>query len=106
MASDFQISLNYGIAADRFDRAPARAVVSPMDRLSENEVSIRRRSAGSWRTLMDEDGRVWRVREVTFADAAPSLVFESEAGFRRVRAYPGNWQAMSDSELYELSWRT
>jgi len=80
--------------------------MSSMDRVSENEVSVRRRSGGAWRTVMDEDGRVWRVREVAFADAAPSLIFECEVGFRRVRAYPRNWQGMSDSELYELSWGT
>jgi len=34
------------------------------------------------------------------------LIFESESGFRRVRAYPADWQRLSDDELYELSWRT
>ena len=58
------------------------------------------------RVLSDEDGRLWRVREITFSDAAPSLIFESESGFRRVRAYPADWQRLSDDELYELSWRT
>ena len=64
------------------------------------------RSTRPWRTVTDEDGRVWRVREISFADTTPSLVFECEAGFRRVRAYPKDWQAMSDAELYGLSWRT
>ena len=64
------------------------------------------RSPRPWRTVTDEDGRVWRVREISFADTTPSLVFECEAGFRRVRAYPTDWQAMSDAELYGLSWRT
>ena len=56
--------------------------------------------------MMDEDGRLWRVREVLFADTAPSLIFESEIGFRRVRAYPEAWSKLTDVELFELSWRT
>jgi hypothetical protein len=55
--------------------------------------------------VTDEEGRVWRVREIWFADAAPSLIFESEIGFRRVREYPSAWRSLTDDELYELSWR-
>ena len=55
--------------------------------------------------MSDEDGRLWRVREVAFADTTPSLIFESEIGFRRVRAYPTEWRSLSDTELFELSWR-
>jgi hypothetical protein len=44
------------------------------------------------------------VREVVFADTAPSLIFESEAGFRRIRAYPKDWSSLTDSELNDLSW--
>jgi hypothetical protein len=73
---------------------------------SASESRVRERSNRASRTLTDEDGRIWRVREVAFADAAPSLIFESEAGFRRVRVYPGEWRSLSDVELYELSWRT
>ena len=58
------------------------------------------------RVLTDEDGHLWRVREVRFADTSPSLIFECETGFRRVRAYPADWHSLGDSELYELSWRT
>lgn len=58
------------------------------------------------RVLTDEEGHLWRVREVRFADTSPSLIFESETGFRRVRAYPSNWYLLADPELYELSWRT
>jgi hypothetical protein len=56
--------------------------------------------------VSDEEGKLWRVREVQFADAPPSLIFESELGFRRVRKYPRNWQSLADVELYALSWRT
>jgi hypothetical protein len=63
------------------------------------------RSDRSTRVLTDEEGRVWRVREISFADTAPSLIFESEIGFRRVREYPSAWRALADNELYELSWR-
>jgi hypothetical protein len=80
--------------------------VSSVDARHGAELRHLDRSARSWRTLLDEDGRLWRVREISFADTMPSLVFESDIGFRRVRAYPKNWQAMSDLELFELSWRT
>ena len=79
--------------------------MSSMDRARGIELTVRERSPRSWRSLIDEDGRVWRVREISFADSGPSLIFECEAGFRRIRAYPKNWQAMSDSDLYELSWQ-
>jgi hypothetical protein len=56
------------------------------------------------RLLHDENGQLWRVREVSFADASPSLIFESEAGFRRVRAYPADWRQLGDDQLLALSW--
>ena len=56
--------------------------------------------------MRDEEGRLWRVREVTYADAAPSLIFESEGVFRRVRRYPRDWDELGDGQLYELSWKT
>lgn len=58
------------------------------------------------RTLRDADGLVWRIREISFVDTTPSLVFEAEGMFRRVRHYPGNWYELSDAQLYALSWRT
>jgi hypothetical protein len=58
------------------------------------------------RVVTDEDGKLWRVREVRFADAPPSLIFESDLGFRRVRAYPRNWFSLTEKELLALSWRT
>ena len=58
------------------------------------------------RLVHDEEGHLWRVRELSFADARPSLIFESEVSFRRVRAYPANWRGLGDDELYALSWRT
>ncbi|HKW48233.1 MAG TPA: hypothetical protein VJN70_12345 [Gemmatimonadaceae bacterium] len=73
---------------------------------SAEESRVAERSRRGARTMMDEDGRLWRVREVLFADTAPSLIFESEIGFRRVRAYPEAWSKLTDVELFELSWRT
>jgi hypothetical protein len=58
------------------------------------------------RLVRDEEGHLWRVRELSFADARPSLIFESEVSFRRVRAYPSDWRGLGDDELYALSWRT
>jgi hypothetical protein len=64
------------------------------------------RPEGTSRILTDDEGHLWRVREVSFADASPSLIFESECGFRRVREYPRNWLVLSEVQLFELSWRT
>ena len=34
-----------------------------------------------------------------------SLIFSSELAVRRVRDYPSDWFALSDSDLAALSWR-
>ena len=56
------------------------------------------------------DHSYWTVYEVSDAHSQPwagrSLIFVSEIGFRRVRAYPEGWRDMSPNELYELSWKT
>ena len=70
------------------------------------ELRCRERTEHGPRVLTDEEGRLWRVREVRFADAPPSLIFEAETGFRRVREYPATWRALSDGELFDLSWGT
>ena len=80
--------------------------MSGVDQTAQERSPGRQRSDRAQRTLMDEDGHVWRVREVCFADAAPSLIFEAECGFRRVRHYPADWQSLADLDLLELSWRT
>jgi hypothetical protein len=33
-----------------------------------------------------------------------SLIFESEGIMRRVRGFPADWRALTDDELYALSW--
>lgn len=66
----------------------------------------RQRSERAHRIVRDSEGHLWRVREVTYADAAPSLVFEAEGIFRRVRQYPVDWQELTDAQLYALSWKT
>ena len=80
--------------------------MSVVDHRLSSETGAKGRSDRTSRLLTDEDGHLWRVREIHFADAAPSLIFESEFGFRRVRGYPANWQSLSDDQLYELSWGT
>lgn len=56
------------------------------------------------RQFVDHCGQVWRVREHRIDDdPQPSLVFESEIGWRRVRRYPTEWRAMSRDELERLS---
>jgi hypothetical protein len=74
----------------------------PLESTLQTSIDRRNRS----RVVTDEEGHVWRVREVSFSDTAPSLIFESESGFRRVRNFPTDWQLLGDVELYELSWRT
>lgn len=66
----------------------------------------RQRSDRVPRILTDEDGHLWRVREVSFVDTVPSLIFESESGFRRVRHYPADWPSLADDALLQLSWST
>ena len=78
--------------------------MSGVDQDARPELRGRERAESGPRVLTDEEGRLWRVREVCFADAPPSLIFDSETGFRRVRAYPANWRSLSDAELFDLSW--
>ena len=80
--------------------------MSGVDQNSLPQLRGRERSEPGPRMLTDEEGRLWRVREVCFADAPPSLIFDSELGFRRVRGYPANWRSLSDDALFDLSWRT
>ena len=79
--------------------------MSGVDQDALPQLRGRERADLATRILTDEEGRLWRVREVSFADAPPSLIFDSEMGFRRVRAFPANWRSLSDDALFELSWR-
>lgn len=78
--------------------------MSGVDSSAQHEPRGRERAEQGPRVLTDEEGRLWRVRELRFADAPPSLIFESETGFRRIRAYPASWRSLSDTELFDLSW--
>jgi hypothetical protein len=80
--------------------------MSPVEQSMHSAFHGAARPERATRVVVDEEGHLWRVREVRFADASPSLIFESESGFRRVREYPTNWSSLSDAELYELSWCT
>ena len=80
--------------------------MSTPDKAAGHELRGRERQTRGSRVLTDEDGHLWRVREVRFADTAPSLIFECEVGFRRVRMYPADWQILADAELLALSWKT
>ena len=80
--------------------------MSSVDRDALPQLRGRERMEPGPRVLTDEEGRLWRVQEVCFADAPPSLIFDSEMGFRRVRVYPATWRLLSDDALFDLSWRT
>lgn len=80
--------------------------MSGVDQDSVPQLRTRERGESGPRVITDEEGRLWRVREVGFADAPPSLIFDSEMGFRRVRVYPASWRSLSDDALFELSWST
>ena len=73
------------------------------------------------------DGALWSVHEIAdrpttgemraIGDEPPvstgqveahpprALLFVSTLGFRRVRAFPANWQELSPDELWTLSWK-
>ena len=61
------------------------------------------------RSFTDDLGQTWLVSERPFSEydrrSGSSLIFSSELAVRRVRDYPGDWYALSDSELAALSWR-
>ena len=57
------------------------------------------------RCFIDDHGVSWRVFQRHDDGDHDSLIFESEAAYRRVRAYPPDWRALSSEELTRLSWR-
>jgi len=54
------------------------------------------------------NGVVWLVYELPPMPfdrrRSPSLVFECDTAVRRVRNFPDNWRALSDGDLFALSW--
>lgn len=63
---------------------------------------------GASRVVIDAQGEHWFVFEHTpeyDRRATPTLVFMSELIVRRVRTFPANWEELSDSELFAVSWR-
>ena len=61
------------------------------------------------RSFTDDLGQTWLVSERPFSEydrrSGLSLIFSSELAVRRVRDYPSDWFALSDSDLAALSWR-
>ena len=61
------------------------------------------------RSFTDDLGQTWLVTERPFSEydrrSGSSLIFSSELAVRRVRDYPSDWYALSDSDLASLSWR-
>ena len=61
------------------------------------------------RRFTDDLGQTWLVSERPFSEydrrSGWSLIFASELAVRRVRDYPSDWFALSDSDLAALSWR-
>jgi hypothetical protein len=59
------------------------------------------------RSIRDETGRWWKVREIVASDydrrGSRALVFETADIMRRVRHFPPNWRELTDAELYALS---
>ena len=55
------------------------------------------------------DGLPWLVYELPAAPfdrrSTSSLVFESDNTMRRVRSFPASWRALSDDDLFALSWK-
>jgi hypothetical protein len=61
------------------------------------------------RSFTDDHGQTWLVSERPFSEydrrTGSSLIFASELAVRRVRDYPDDWYALSDTDLAALSWR-
>lgn len=72
-----------------------------------NESQTPAKTTDLTRTIVDPEGRVWFVRELSSATydrrGATSLVFLTDDAMRRVRAFPEGWRELSDPELYALS---
>ena len=62
------------------------------------------------RRLNDERGRTWTVREreddLKTHPGRRSLVFEADHAIRRLWVFPADWDALSDEELWKLSWQS
>jgi hypothetical protein len=52
------------------------------------------------------NGSQWKVFEMPDGspEGAASLIFSSDEGFRRVRQFPADWDALDPRSLWELSW--
>ena len=55
------------------------------------------------RRFSDENGTLWRVREVRTANRPAALYFETDDAFRRVTSYPKDWRDLPTGELEILS---
>jgi hypothetical protein len=55
------------------------------------------------RRFLDANGVNWRVRELRMPELPAALYFETEASFRRVTDYPGDWRDRPTGELEILS---
>jgi hypothetical protein len=59
------------------------------------------------RSLVDAEGRKWRVREVDTIDLPGNgnrrcLIFETSELMRRIWHYPERWFALPDEDLLEI----
>ena len=74
----------------------------------ESFIAARRDALLTARVLFVDHVR-WSVYELTEGPydrrSASSLVFECEQMMRRVRDFPAEWRALSDEDLFALSWR-
>ena len=82
---------------------------SPRDHMADETRSFDAlREAQRTARLIIIDGVRWSVYElppmVFDRRNSPSLVFESDETVRRVREYPPAWRALSDDDLFALSW--
>lgn len=78
------------------------------DPAADHARAVRELARAAGRTLVG-DGMEWRVYElppgVYDRRGSASLVFESSDAFRRVRDFPADWRALSDADLYQISFR-
>ena len=87
--------------ADRVDAYPCH---DEAHRTTERAAGAVRKSREVARRIVAPDGTLWLVYQLeSRADReGASLVFESESVVRRLRVFPADWRALSDSALADL----
>ena len=78
-----------------------------MSQLQVDRSAIEQPPAYRSRSIRDDEGRAWLVREAPLPaferHAGLCLVFERPEVVRRIRVFPEHWLDLTDGDLYRLS---